>query len=71
MDKQEQSNELYPVLAAGQFYRIKDSEKIKVTERCVKFTGVETYKGEKRWNFYDSKTGLHHWLNPNSVEPCS
>jgi len=44
MSKQKQ---LYPVLAVGRMYRIKDSEKIKTTTKCVKFTGVEKYKGEQ------------------------
>lgn len=57
-------------LQAGQYYRIKDSIKTKVTGRKVKYCGIDKYNGKEHHNFFDDFTGLFHWINPKDIKPC-
>ena len=58
-----------PDLVIGQYYRVKKEVKVKPSENKLRFEGVERYREETKYNFWDKRTSLLHWINPENVEP--
>ena len=52
----------------GKYYKIKDTVKLRVSENKLKYCGTQKYKDETKYNFFDTKTRLLHWLIPSEVE---
>ena len=70
MNTANKSHDGYTLLETGRYYRIKDSVKTKVTDRKVKYCGLDKYDGKTYHNFFDEFTRLFHWIDADKVEPC-
>jgi len=55
-------------LLYGQFYVIRKDKPIIVSENKLKYCGEQQYHGETKFNFFDEKTHLFHWLLTSDVK---
>lgn len=35
----------------------------------LRYTGIQEYQNEKHYDFWEPRWMLHHWLNPQDLEP--
>ena len=55
-------------LIYGRYYiQLPNKRGIKQSENPLKYCGIQMYKGEVQYNFWDDKTKLYHWCDPEKM----